>query len=409
MPPLLYFVWIIVQGHARLVDAGVLIALYLAYLVLLNRLPPKDHEEVEDVALVARAVIGAAAAAPQGSPSPGCSCSAALTLYFVAAPFLESMKGLAVALGVAPFVFVQWVAPFLSEFPEKTSAFYWARSRGKAPMALMNMVSSNINQWTVLAAMIPIVYSISLGHPAASPSTSTSGWSSCSPCAEHARHVPADQPRLRGYEAVGLFVLWFAQFLFPGSHEVVTVLYVAWCGVEIVRHLLGGARAPRSGCSRSSSVTAACATAPDPESTRQPRRPRLPAPAARPRARRGTAPTSAAARATMPPATTTAAPAMLPRHDASVRKTTPRTTARQDRRAAARCAPGSTAARRPRSRPSAPPQVDDSCAKLNSIVSEVASASPRCPSGPMRSRLSARFTATETKLARTGVRVSPSA
>ena len=36
-------------------------------------------------------------------------------------------------------------------------------------MALMNMVSSNINQWTVLAAMIPVVYSLSQGHVAAVP------------------------------------------------------------------------------------------------------------------------------------------------------------------------------------------------------------------------------------------------
>src|SRR2546426_4582135 len=56
---------------------------------------------------------------------------------------------------------VQWVAPFLSEFPEKLSAFYWARRVTHAPMALMNMVSSNINQWTVLAAMIPLVYGYS--------------------------------------------------------------------------------------------------------------------------------------------------------------------------------------------------------------------------------------------------------
>jgi len=27
----------------------------------------------------------------------------------------------------------------------------------------MNMVSSNINQWTLLAAMLPIVYSLSMG------------------------------------------------------------------------------------------------------------------------------------------------------------------------------------------------------------------------------------------------------
>src|SRR5947208_16837334 len=79
------------------------------------------------------------------------------------------MVGLATMLGVSQFVFVQWMAPFLSELPEFTSTTYWARSRGKAGMALMNMASSNINQWTVLAAMIPIVYSWSLGTPTAAP------------------------------------------------------------------------------------------------------------------------------------------------------------------------------------------------------------------------------------------------
>src|SRR2546429_335489 len=40
-------------------------------------------------------------------------------------------------------------------------AFYWARRVTHAPLALMNMVSSNINQWTVLAAMIPLIYGYS--------------------------------------------------------------------------------------------------------------------------------------------------------------------------------------------------------------------------------------------------------
>jgi len=88
-------------------------------------------------------------------------------LYFVAPPFLGSLKALAVGLGISTFVFVQWVAPFLSEFPEKVSAFNWARKVTGAPMALMNLVSSNINQWTMLAAMIPIAYAISAGHTGA--------------------------------------------------------------------------------------------------------------------------------------------------------------------------------------------------------------------------------------------------
>ena len=87
----------------------------------------------------------------------------AALIYFTAHPFLESMLAIAGTVGVSQFVLVQWVAPFLSEFPEKVSAFQWASRVRTAPMALVNMVSSNINQWTVLAAMIPIVFSLSRG------------------------------------------------------------------------------------------------------------------------------------------------------------------------------------------------------------------------------------------------------
>ncbi len=47
------------------------------------------------------------------------------------------------------------------------STFYWARTVEKAPMALMNMVSSNINQWTLLPAMLAGVYAWSVGEPQA--------------------------------------------------------------------------------------------------------------------------------------------------------------------------------------------------------------------------------------------------
>jgi cation:H+ antiporter len=236
VPPLLYFAWVITKGTLDLLDAGVLIALYLGYLALLNRMPPKEHEDVEDVARVARAVIK--------MPSPqrwfaiaGLFLLGGAALYFVATPFLESMKGLAFSLGIAPFIFVQWVAPFLSEFPEKTSAFYWARSRGKAGMALMNMVSSNINQWTVLAAMIPIVYSLSLGHPAAVPLQEHRVELALTLLQSVLGMVILANFRFEAYEAAGLFLLWFVQFLMPGWREEVCVLYAAWLAVELVSTL----------------------------------------------------------------------------------------------------------------------------------------------------------------------------
>jgi cation:H+ antiporter len=143
------------------------------------------------------------------------------------------MVGLATVLGVSQFVFVQWVAPFLSEFPEFVTTSYWARSSGKGGMALMNMASSNINQWTVLAAMIPIVYSMSLGHPAAVP------------LAEHRVElmltllqsalgvVLLANFNFQAYEALGLFVLWLAQFMVPSWREEISIAYAVWLVFEI--------------------------------------------------------------------------------------------------------------------------------------------------------------------------------
>ena len=66
-------------------------------------------------------------------------------IYLLTEPFLNSLFALATTAGISEFVFIQWVYPFVSEFPEFFSAFHWARSIGKAPMALMNLVPSNIN------------------------------------------------------------------------------------------------------------------------------------------------------------------------------------------------------------------------------------------------------------------------
>ena len=236
IPPLLYWAWIIYKGTLGLFDAGVLIALYAGFLALVNRIPPKDHEDLADVAAVARAVIGFDRPRRRLAIA-GLFLVGGTILCLVAHPFLISMIGLATVLGISQFVFVQWVAPFLSEFPEFVTTSYWARSRGKSGMALMNMASSNINQWTMLAAMLPIVYSVSLGRPADVP------------LAEH--RVELMLTLLQGtlgmilianlnfhaYEALGLFVLWFVQFLVPHWREEVSVVYGVWLAFEIASTL----------------------------------------------------------------------------------------------------------------------------------------------------------------------------
>ncbi len=237
IPPLLYFVVILLKRSFGWIDAVVLVALYVAYLLVLLRNPPHEAEALSQAPRVSqwayrqrgwrqKAAIG------------GLFAVGGYLLYVTAHPFLESMLALAGLLGVSQFVLVQWVAPFLSEFPEKVSAFAWARRVTHAPMALMNMVSSNINQWTVLAAMIPLVYGYShLQHHGV--------WADFH--FDRAQQleilltllqtalgmVLLANMKFEWLDASALFVLWLAQFLVPHWREEVALAYALWMVVLV--------------------------------------------------------------------------------------------------------------------------------------------------------------------------------
>jgi cation:H+ antiporter len=233
-PPVLYFFWIWYKGSLSLVDAAILTFFYLVYLGLLLKVPPRNEETHEDVGRIPRAVLRLKQRM-RWAAIISLFAAGGMLLYFTAHPFLNSMLALAAAFGVSQFVFVQWVAPFLSEFPEKVSAFYWARKISSAPMALMNMVSSNINQWTVLAAMIPIVYSLSVGHAAALPFDGDQRHEILITVLQSMLAILIlSNMRFAFWEAALLFVLWFAQFLNPGLRDEISWIYAIWGGVLVV-------------------------------------------------------------------------------------------------------------------------------------------------------------------------------
>ena len=244
LPPLLYFIVILIKQSINWVDAVVLLALYVAYLWALLRQPPHDAELLTDAPKVSQwayrqrgwrrhAAIG------------GLLAAGGSLLYVTAHPFLESMLALAGMLGVSQFVLVQWVAPFLSEFPEKVSAFLWARRVTHAPMALMNMVSSNINQWTVLAAMIPLVYGYSHYHH-------TGTWAAFHFDAEQRLEiiltllqtslgiVVLANMEFDWFDASALFILWLVQFLAPHLREEVSIAYALWIVILLLGFLVRG-------------------------------------------------------------------------------------------------------------------------------------------------------------------------
>ena len=107
-------------------------------------------------------------------------------------------------------------------------------------MALMNVASSNINQWTMLAAMIPVVYSFSLGH------VSDIAFD------DMQRHeilltilqsllgmVLLLNMRYSGLEALAIFLLWAIQFVVPEWREEIQVVYAILIVIGIIQVFRG--------------------------------------------------------------------------------------------------------------------------------------------------------------------------
>ena len=139
-----------------------------------------------------------------------------LVIFFVAEPFLASMLGLATSLGMSQFVFIQWVAPFLSEFPEKTSAFAWARRVTPRPGRAGEHGVLEHQPVGHPLRLLAVIYCWSHGSTAPLPFDDFQrqeilltilqaflGW------------LFLASMTFEAYEAVGLFILWLVQFVVP--------------------------------------------------------------------------------------------------------------------------------------------------------------------------------------------------
>jgi cation:H+ antiporter len=237
--PLVYIGVIAWKGSLTIYDGAVLILLYTAYLLMLSRMPPEDPETIEDLEAIPRKIVTSPRLRRIAIIS-GLFLLGGILIYVAAEPFLASLLALSAAVGVPAFVFIQWVAPLVSEFPEMASTFYWARSVSRAPMALMNMVSSNVNQWTLLTAMLPIVLSISTGTPTPIVFDEEQRVELLLTLGQAVIGMMfLLSMRLTWYEASIMFAFFWVPFVHSSWAKPVTMLYFAWAAMEVGRMLAG--------------------------------------------------------------------------------------------------------------------------------------------------------------------------
>lgn len=85
-----------------------------------------------------------------------------------AEPFAEGLVQIGERFDISSFLLVQWLAPLASEAPEMVIAILFVL-RAKPHQGLGALVSSKVNQWTLLVGALPLVYAIARGSLHAMP------------------------------------------------------------------------------------------------------------------------------------------------------------------------------------------------------------------------------------------------
>jgi cation:H+ antiporter len=146
------------KDHITIFDSIVLVGIFVAYTVRISRAPAEEPHLVGPARL-----IGAFRTGRRRTAVVAMFAFSAAVILLCAEPFAESLVATGEELGINQFLLVQWLAPLASEAPELLIAGLYAW-RLSTNAALGTLVSSKVNQWTLLVGTLPIVFSIGLGE-----------------------------------------------------------------------------------------------------------------------------------------------------------------------------------------------------------------------------------------------------
>lgn len=216
----IYAVIIPFKGAISLVDCAVLGAMFGFYIWRLSTLPTTRPHLIGPAAAIGRLSTGARRAV-----TAALTLAATAAVLLVAEAFADALIETGVELGIDEFLLVQWLAPLASEAPEfvVVAIFAW---RGTSGAAMGTLVSSKINQWTLLVGMLPLVYAVSLGALEPLPLTGRQDRELALTVAQtfFAVLIMLDL-RLHWYGAATLFALFVAGFVWPDHHAALAAVY----------------------------------------------------------------------------------------------------------------------------------------------------------------------------------------
>jgi len=236
----LYSFFVPLSGTINLMDAAVFFAIFIAYAFAAMR---GGSDEVE--------LMGPSGMLDREFGDRGrrilivvLFVFAAYGIFVSAQPFADSLVAIGRAGHMDEFLLVQWLAPLASESPEFLIAIMFAwRLRGS--VGIGTLISSKVNQWTLLIGAIPIAFALSSGGTAGLPLDERQTEELILTSAQSLLAVVLIVDlRFSRIEAISLAALFLAQFLFTSTEVryLFIGLYLALAAALLVQ---GGGRRRR--------------------------------------------------------------------------------------------------------------------------------------------------------------------
>jgi cation:H+ antiporter len=140
-----------------LLDAAVLVGIFVAYTIRIASAPAEEPHLVGPARY-----LGTFADGPRRAAVGLLFVFSAMVILLVAEHFADALVATGRDFHISEFLLVQWLAPLASEAPELLVAGLYAW-RLNTNAGLGTLVSSKVNQWTLLVGTLPIVFAIASG------------------------------------------------------------------------------------------------------------------------------------------------------------------------------------------------------------------------------------------------------
>jgi cation:H+ antiporter len=147
------------NGGIDALDLVVLVGLYVAYIAIVLRGPVDPSEAHVGVPAYLQRF-------PRGrriATVIGLFAFSGLMIFTAVEPFAHGLEDIGTSIGVPAFFMIQWIAPLASEAPELIVVLYLV-NKARSTAGFNALISSKLNQWTLLIGTLVVVHSLALGR-----------------------------------------------------------------------------------------------------------------------------------------------------------------------------------------------------------------------------------------------------